>query len=1455
MVTGVCEAVEELWTERHSGAEQRHPRLPLRGARDPRRGRCPERAEAARHRGRPALRPALRRRAAPRLPPHTGRRIVLATNVAETSLTVPGIRYVIDTGTARISRYSQRTKVQRLPIEPVSQASANQRPAAAAASPTASHPPLLRGRLRQPARVHRPEILRTNLASVILQMTTLGLGDIARFPFLDPPDSRQITDGVRLLEELRPSRPRTTPSPREGAATSGTQAHGIRPHDRGPADRPPARPDGHRGGPARRARARCSSSWPPSRSRTRASARRTSRSWPTPPHKRFADETSDFPSWLTLWPTSRSSSERSARAPSGGCARRSSSTTCACASGRTCTRSCAGRQAGRPRRVAGSVRTGEARSTPTPSTRPCSPASSRTSGSATSSAGVPRCAGRALRHQPRVRALPQAAAVRHGRGARRDDAGCGRGSTARIDPVWAEELGAHLVKRQYSEPRWSGRRGSAVATERVTLYGVPLVVGRTVGRAGRPRAGPRPLHPARPRRGRLAHRARLPPRQRRPPRAARRARGAHPAPRPRRRRQRADRLLRQADSRDVVSGRHFDTWWKKARRQTPDLLTFTEELLLRDARAHSGSEDHPTTWRQGDLELDVTYQFDAGLRVRRRHRPHPRRPAQPGDRRRLRLAGARASGRNSSPRYPLAAQGDPPPLSCPRPTTRGPCCPSSTRRTGRSPPRWRGRSVAGPVSRRARRRRLGPGPRPPAGDLQRRRSPTGEPVATGKDLEAVRDSATPQLRRQVRARAPGLERTGLTRWDVERVPETFEGSSGGCAGLPGSRRHGCRGRPAGPADPGGGGGRAPARRPAAAAARHHPAVEADPRAADQCPEARPRPQPARAVSRPCSTTASHAPIDAIVRRARDPRRRGRRTPTSTAYGRGLRVGAVGRAHAHDRPRGPGRRPRRADPRLADLALTNRLAELDRSTTPGDPAAARRRPGPAARARPAGLRRRRGLPRLPRPRPLPPRGVRTDSTRPRPTWLGTPRPSSRSTSSRARYADLLESLRPRQRGAAEVVDIGWMIEELRVSLFAQTLGTAYSVSPQRVLKAIAKAQRPDDHRITDRVTASAQADRSRTWDGAEVERVAMGESWGDARVGPDERHHERPPVQDPTELFQFETDADLSSEHVHASVLVVALGGFIDAGHTQRLLAEHLLETARVPRHRLVRRRPAARLPRPPAAHGLRPRPLGATTTRACCSTASSTATGGPSCSSRPRARLPVGPHGRGRPELDPALGVDAHRSVHGIPMAVPHTRPLGFTAHGTNPRLIGDDDAPSAPCRCPASFSSPCSSCASARPATTQSASPCTCRTTSARAEFADAALLGLSAIIAATGLDLDTTTSLPRRRPQPRRDRPPDGGSPTRSRAVVRRSSSSTTRSSRAGVARACSPPTSPTCPRPTRSAPSSRPSSRTSPTTTARPGRRLSLARCHRDAFSGHTARWPARRDGTDGQDSPKG
>ena len=139
---------------------------------------------------------------------HTGRRVVVATNVAETSLTVPGVRYVVDAGMARISRYSRRTKVQQLPIEAISQASARQRAGRCGRlGPGVCIRLYAEDDFEGRPEFTDPEILRTNLASVMLQMTAIGLGDIEAFPFLERPDTRSIRDGTALLEELGAVRP------------------------------------------------------------------------------------------------------------------------------------------------------------------------------------------------------------------------------------------------------------------------------------------------------------------------------------------------------------------------------------------------------------------------------------------------------------------------------------------------------------------------------------------------------------------------------------------------------------------------------------------------------------------------------------------------------------------------------------------------------------------------------------------------------------------------------------------------------------------------------------------------------------------------------------------------------------------------------------------------------------------------------------------------------------------------------------------------------------------------------------------------------------------------------------------------------------------------------------------------------------------------------------------------
>ena len=146
---------------------------------------------------------------------------MLATNVAETSLTVPGIRYVVDPGTARISRYSARLKVQRLPIEPVSQASADQRKGRCGRTSDGICIRLYAEEdFDERPRFTDPEILRTSLAAVILQMAAIGLGDVEDFPFLDPPDRRQIRDGVRPAAGARRARRATARADRRSAAGS-----------------------------------------------------------------------------------------------------------------------------------------------------------------------------------------------------------------------------------------------------------------------------------------------------------------------------------------------------------------------------------------------------------------------------------------------------------------------------------------------------------------------------------------------------------------------------------------------------------------------------------------------------------------------------------------------------------------------------------------------------------------------------------------------------------------------------------------------------------------------------------------------------------------------------------------------------------------------------------------------------------------------------------------------------------------------------------------------------------------------------------------------------------------------------------------------------------------------------------------------------------------------------------
>jgi ATP-dependent helicase HrpA len=245
---------------------------------------------------------------------HTRRRVVLATNVAETSLTVPGITAVIDTGLARISRWSSRTKVQRLPIESISQASAQQRSGRC-------------GRIEAGVAIRlygeedflgrpeftEPEILRTSLASVILQMTSLGLGQVEQFPFVDPPDGRAVRAGVQLLEELGALVPTTS------ATGKGPRLTGVgRKLARLPIDPRLARMilEGDRAGCLREVLVRCPS-------RTPASDPSSSAPAPTSCTPASGTRARTSSPGSTCGGTSGRSSRRWARVRFGGCAGRS----------------------------------------------------------------------------------------------------------------------------------------------------------------------------------------------------------------------------------------------------------------------------------------------------------------------------------------------------------------------------------------------------------------------------------------------------------------------------------------------------------------------------------------------------------------------------------------------------------------------------------------------------------------------------------------------------------------------------------------------------------------------------------------------------------------------------------------------------------------------------------------------------------------------------------------------------------------------------------------------------------------------------------------------------------------------------------------------------------------------------------------------------------------------------
>jgi len=640
--------------------------------------------------------------------PHAGRRIVLATNVAETSLTVPGIRYVVDPGTARISRYSKATKVQRLPIEPISQASANQRAGRC-------------GRVADGVAIRlyseedfegrpeftEPEILRTSLASVLLHMLSVGVartpGDVARFPFVEPPDTRAVRDGVQLLTELGALAP--TGKRAHGGSDRPTDAAG--PHVADAAEHVPG------GGLTRIGRDLAQLPMDPRLARMILEANRhgvvrevmiiaaalsvqdprerpaEERTQADQAHARFTDPTSDFLSYLNLWEYLReqqrdlSSSAfrrmcrsehinflrvrewqdvvaqlremakpigirvnlptRGPRATDGA---GGSGAVAATPAGTVPVGTAAARAGAVPGRASGA----------TSSEAPLDEADHRKSWPADNvhrsllagllsqlgmqeTVDVKASAVAHLKGEARERAIKRAKRQARNeylgaRGARfaifpgsplskKPPAWIMAGElvetsrlwardVARVQPEWAEELAAHLVKRTYSNPTWSRRQGAAVAIEKVLLYGVPIVADRQVlyGKVDPAQAREMFLRHALVDGDWITHHAFF------AHNAEVRAQAAELEARSRRRDLVLDdeALFAFYDERvpdEVVSARHFDTWWKGARRSTPDLLDLSLATLVPEAD-EVDPEQFPAHWPQGDLQLPLTYQFQPG---------------------------------------------------------------------------------------------------------------------------------------------------------------------------------------------------------------------------------------------------------------------------------------------------------------------------------------------------------------------------------------------------------------------------------------------------------------------------------------------------------------------------------------------------------------------------------------------------------------------------------------------------------------------------------------------------------------------------------------------------------------------------------------------------------------------------------------------------------------------------
>ena len=533
--------------------------------------------------------------------PSSLNRIVLATNVAETSLTVPGIKYVIDPGTARISRYSYRTKVQRLPIEPISQASANQRKGRC-------------GRVSEGICIRlyseedfnsrpeftAPEILRTNLASVILQMTALGLDDIEAFPFVDAPDKRHIQDGVKLLEELGAFETIQTKSCEKRRLTTIGRQLAQLPVDPRLAKMLLTAVSQSALHEVMIIVAALSIQDPRERPQEKQQASDEK-------HRRFADKKSDFLAFLNLWHYLQEQQKELSKNQFR----------------RQCQKDflnylrirewqdiyhqirLAVREMGLPinsekaeyQQIHTAFLSGLLSHIGLKEAEKQQYLGARNAHFAIFPNSV------LFKKQPKwvmAAELVETSKL------------WGR-MVAEIEPEWIEPLAEHLIKKSYSEPRWSKSRGAVIADEKVTLYGVPIVAARPVNYGSIDPTISRELfiqsalvegdwntkHKFFKENQRLV-------------------REVEKLEHKSRRRDILvdDRTLfefyDQRIGTEVVSQKHFDTWWKKAQQKDPELLNFERSFLINDDAEQVSKLDFPNFWHQGNLKLKLTYQFEPG---------------------------------------------------------------------------------------------------------------------------------------------------------------------------------------------------------------------------------------------------------------------------------------------------------------------------------------------------------------------------------------------------------------------------------------------------------------------------------------------------------------------------------------------------------------------------------------------------------------------------------------------------------------------------------------------------------------------------------------------------------------------------------------------------------------------------------------------------------------------------